>query len=173
MIHLTGMPTLTTDRLILRGPKAEDWAPWRDFATTDRAEFIGGPYTLGTAWRAAGHFMGHWIMRGFGSFIVTRKGDDRAIGMTGPWFPADWPEKELGWTMWDADLEGSGLMFEAAAAARAYAFDALNWETAVSYIHADNARSIRLAERLGATRDDAAERPHPEDLVYRHARGAS
>ena len=99
---------------------------------------------------------------------MTRKGDDTAIGMTGPWSPADWPENELGWTMWDPALEGTGIMFEAAAAGRNHAFNALGWVTAVSYIHKDNQRSVRLAERLGAVRDDACARPHPEDLVYRH-----
>ncbi|MEL7116898.1 MAG: GNAT family N-acetyltransferase [Pseudomonadota bacterium] len=168
-VSLTHMPVIETERLILRGPKPADWAPWRDFAMSGRARFIGGPYALGGAWRAFCHVSGMWAMRGIGSFVVTYKGHDNALGMTGPWVPADWPEPELGWTMWRDDLEGTGLMFEAAVGARDYAFETLGWTTAVSYIHAENKRSIRLAERLGAHRDDAAERPHPEDLVYRHS----
>ena len=44
-----------------------------------------------------------------------------------------------------------------AAASRAWAYRALGWTTAVSYIRTDNARSARLAERLGITAelDDA------------------
>jgi RimJ/RimL family protein N-acetyltransferase len=170
MIEMAGTPKLETERLILRGPKPDDWQAWMPFAMSERAQYIGGPYDLGGAWRAAGHFVGHWLMRGYGSFVITRKGDDTAIGMTGPWYPANWPEKELGWTMWQDDLEGTGLMFEAASAARDYAFDVLGWQTAVSYIDAPNVRSIRLAERLGAVHDPEAEciEIDKEVLVYRH-----
>ena len=83
------------------------------------------------------------------------------------WFPADWPETEIGWIMFEGG-EGKGYAFEAAEAARTHVFETLGWDTAVSYIDPHNARSIALAERLGAVRDDSAERPHPDDLVYRH-----
>lgn len=170
MTQLAGAPTIETERLVLRAPIAADWEAWRPFAMSDRAQYIGGPYDLGGAWRAFGHAIGHWVLRGYGSFAVTRRGDDTAIGMTGPWFPANWPEQELGWTIWREDLEGTGLMFEAAAAARDYAFSTLGWQTAVSYIDAPNARSIALAERLGAAHDPDAQAPayDHEVLVYRH-----
>ena len=39
----------------------------------------------------------------------------------------------------------------------------------VSYIDRDNTRSIRLAERLGAVRDDATATPNGDPcLVFRH-----
>ena len=38
----------------------------------------------------------------------------------------------------------------------------------VSYIDPENEKSQKLAERLGATRDDEAPRQAPEDLFYRH-----
>ena len=170
MIALTNTPTLQTDRLTLRAPNAQDWPHWRDFATSQRAEFIGGPYDLNGAWRAFGHAVGHWVLRGFGSFAVTLKGDDTAIGMTGPWYPIIWPEKELGWTIWNPDFEGTGLMFEAASAARDYAFNTLKWATAVSYIDHGNDRSVALAERLGAVLDETAAQPKSDRpcLIYRH-----
>ncbi|MDJ0628203.1 MAG: GNAT family N-acetyltransferase [Rhodobacter sp.] len=166
--HLADTPVLETGRLRLRAPGRQDWPLWRDFAGTERAMFIGGPFDLRSAWRAFGHVIGMWVLRGYGSFVFTAKDDDTALGMTGPWHPADWPEKELGWTVWSADQEGTGLAFEAARAARDFAFGPLGWDTAVSYIHKDNARSITLAERLGAVRDETATAPHPEDLVFRH-----
>ena len=60
--------------------------------------------------------------------------------------------------------------YEAAVAARRYAYDTLGWTRPVSYIHPDNARSIALAERLGCVRDPNAACPFPEtpDLVFRH-----
>jgi RimJ/RimL family protein N-acetyltransferase len=89
--------------------------------------------------------------------------------MAGPWYPASWPEKEIGWSLWSAEAEGKGIAFEAAQAARGFAYDVLEWDTAVSYIASDNARSIALAERLGARRDDAAAHPGNTPChVYRH-----
>jgi hypothetical protein len=70
----------------------------------------------GKVWRAYGHVVGHWVLRGFGSFVYCLKGTDRAIGHCGPWFPAGWPEREIGWTVWDAAAEGKGFAFEAARA---------------------------------------------------------
>ena len=58
---------------------------------------------------------------------------------------------------------------EAARALRDWAYATQGWTTLVSHVHPENARSIRLAERLGARLDPSA--PHPEDdpcIVYRH-----
>jgi RimJ/RimL family protein N-acetyltransferase len=83
--------------------------------------------------------------------------------------PPEYPERELGWVILEG-FEGKGYAFEAAKLARAYAFETLKFETLVSYIDPDNARSIRLAEKLGAVRDDKAARPEGDGcLVYRHA----
>jgi len=172
MITLSPTPSLTTARLTLRAPQAADWPAWRAFAASDRARFVGGPIDEAKAWRAFGHVIGMWVLRGYGSFVFHETGSDQPLGMCGPWRPADWPEPEIGWTVWTAAAEGRGYAHEAATAARAHAFSALNWPTAVSYIDPGNARSIGLALRLGAVMDPTA--PHPPFdtpvLVYRHAR---
>lgn len=172
MILLSPTPILTTQRLRLRAPVAGDWPFWRDFAATERARFIRpAEFDDGKSWRAFGHVIGHWVLRGWGSFVFTRQDDDIPLGMTGPWYPEGWPEREIGWTVWSADAEGKGYAHEAALAARAYAFDKLGWDTAVSYIDPRNARSIALAERLGATLDTGAIAPASDEiacLVYRH-----
>ncbi len=169
--HLAGTPVLHTDRLTLRAPGPQDWEAYCAFILSDRAVHVRAPdLDRGKAWRAFGHLIGHWILRGFGQFVYCLRGTDRALGSTGPWFPEGWPEPEIGWTVWDAAAEGRGFAFEAAAAARDHAFRDLGWTTAVSYIDPANTRSIRLAERLGATRDDSAATPFPGEstLVYRH-----
>jgi RimJ/RimL family protein N-acetyltransferase len=114
-----------------------------------------------------GHLTGHWVHRGFGMFIFHAKGDATPLGMAGPWFPEGWPEHEIAWSIWAPAAEGKGLAFEAATAARAYAWNALGWTGAVSYIDPDNARSVRLAERLGAV-PDGSPVPEGESLTYRH-----
>ena len=169
--HLAGTPTFETERLILRGPEGADWEGWAALAVSDRAQFIGGPYTRPLAFRAWGHVIGQWAIRGFGSFVCVDKATGRAIGHVGPWFPEGWPEKELGWTIWDPGFEGGGYAFEAVTRVREHAYRDLGWTTAVSYIDAPNTRSIALAERLGAWRDPDADLPDKDDppvLVYRH-----
>jgi RimJ/RimL family protein N-acetyltransferase len=173
--HLAGTPILHTDRLTLRAPGPQDWEAFCAFLMSERASFIRPPdqdLDRRKAWRAFGHVIGHWALRGFGQFVFCLKGSDTALGMTGPWFPEGWPEHELGWTVWDAATEGTGLAAEAAAATRGHAFRDLGWTTAVSYIDPANTRSIRLAERLGAVRDPDAATPNPDQptLVYRHPR---
>lgn len=180
-VTLTGTPVIHTKRLILRAPEPWDAAPFCAFLGSDRARFVGGTTEPGRAWRAFGTILGHWVLRGFGPFTIvradSRTGAERAIGMAGPWFPDTWPEHEIGWMLWDDAHEGQGLAAEAAAAVRDHARTHLGWATAVSYIDLENARSIALAERLGAVRDpDAAVPPaHPDGGVlgvWRHPMGA-
>lgn len=171
MTALHPTPVLTTPRLTLRAPQASDWPAFRAFALDARSAFVRMPdFDEGKAGRAFGHVIGMWVMRGYGQFVFCDRGTGEPLGMCGPWHPVDWPEAEIGWSIWVAAAEGRGLAFEAVQAARAHAFEALGWTTAVSYIDPDNARSIRLAERLGAMRDADAAHPHPAEpcLVYRH-----
>lgn len=168
--HLAGTPVLETERLTLRAPGPQDWEAWCAFVLSDRARFVRAPeMTEALAWRAMGHLVGHWALRGFGSFVYCLKGSDRALGHAGPWFPVGWPEREIGWTVWDAAAEGHGFAHEAARATIDHAFGPLGWDTAVSYIDPENARSIALAGRLGARHDPATVPNQPGLLVYRHA----
>ena len=161
------IPTLTTDRLILRGPEAVDFPSFRDYFLSERSIYTGGPYeNPRQAWILFAAEIGHWTLHGFGMWTVTLK-DNTPIGLVGCWYPDGWPEKELGWLIWDG-FEGQGFAAEAARAARNQAYDAFGWDTAVSYIHPDNARSIALAERLGCRLDRRATEPKPGTLVYRH-----
>jgi RimJ/RimL family protein N-acetyltransferase len=163
---------LDTARLILRRPAGRDWPQVRDFFLSDRSAGVGGPHDLGRAWRILAAEIGHWDICGCGMWAVARRGDDTALGLIGPWTPADWPEPEIGWMILSADIEGTGIATEAAQAAIAHAWNVLGWQTMVSYIAPDNARSIRLAERLGARPDPDAARPAWDRpcVVYRHPR---
>lgn len=96
------------------------------------------------------------------------KGDDTPLAIVGPWTPGDWPETEVGWSVIDPATEGTGIATEAAQAVIRFAFDELGWDTIVHYIRDGNARSIRLAEKLGATLDVDAPQPDGKPcLVYR------
>ncbi|WP_299292804.1 GNAT family N-acetyltransferase [uncultured Tateyamaria sp.] len=174
MITLTGTPILRTERLTLRAPIEADADAFVAYFATQRSEFTGGPKTRRDAWNFFGTELGHWVMRGFGMFTVTRRGDDTPLGIVGHWYPLGWAEREIGWVLFDPKDEGQGIAAEAATACVAHAFGPLGWDTAVSYIAPGNVASIRLAERLGAQRDDAAPKPETTNpcLIYRHPRPA-
>lgn len=170
MIELTGIPVLETERLILRGPKPADTEGYVHFMMSERSQYVEGNLPRPKAWRAYAVEIGHWLIRGFGMWAVTEKGNDACIGYVGCWRPEGWPENEIGWVIWE-EHEGRGYAHEAATAARDYAYGTLGWKTAVSYIDRPNHRSIALAERLGCIRDRGAATPEGEDcLVYRHPR---
>jgi RimJ/RimL family protein N-acetyltransferase len=170
--HLANTPVLETERLTLRAFNTQDMEAGMKFLMDRGTVYMGGPYTAADAWDHCAGLIGHWAIRGFGLFVICRKGTDRAIGDCGLLRPHGYPENELGWGIWDKNLEGKGHVREAAEAVRAYAFDTLGWTTLVSYIDPENARSIALAERLDCTLDTNAAIPDLPDwegtLVYRH-----
>lgn len=172
MIALSDTPVLTTERLVLRAPVAADWPVWRDFIMSERAQFTGGPLDEPKAWRAFGHMIGMWVLRGYGLMVFHPHDDDRALGVAGMWHQIEWPEAEIGWQVWAPEAEGKGFAYKAARAALDHAFGALGWSTAVSYIGHGNDRSVALARRLGASLDPQAAVPFPDRpcLVYRHPR---
>ncbi len=163
---------LETERLIMRRPAPRDFAQFEAFLMSERSRGVGGPRTKAQAWRVMCAELGHWTMLGFGMWAVTRKSDDTALGLVGPWTPADWPETEIGWMIWNAKDEGTGIAAEAARAAIDHAWRVLAWDTIVSYVSFDNPRSAALARKLGAVLDPDAPQPHPETPchVFRHPR---
>lgn len=161
-------PTLHTDRLTLRAPAARDLEAFIDFFTSDRAALGGNQMGEADAWRLFAAVIGHWHLRGFGMWTLTRRGADTPAGLVGCLQFPEWPEREIGWFLWDG-FTGQGYATEAARAVRAHAYAVLGWTTAVSYIGVNNAPSIRLAERLGAIPEPDAPYPGVEpSVVYRH-----
>jgi RimJ/RimL family protein N-acetyltransferase len=163
------IPTLTTDRLILRGPQAQDLEPHVEFfADADRSWGFGGPEDRNGAWRWFASSVGQWALNGYGYWTITDKDTNAIYGITGLWHPAGWPEAELGWVAF-AGAEGKGFIYEAALAARAYAFANFGITKLPSYIMPGNTRSIALAERMGATYESSYENiSHGTELIYRH-----
>lgn len=150
MTAFTKIPTLETERLILRAPIAADVAPMAAFYQSEASVYVGGPQPDYETWRYLAQVIGHWYLKGFGRWIVTTRTDDTAIGLVGLHEPLDWPEPEVAWILWGGN--GQGYATEAAKAARSYAYDALGLTTLISCIDADNAASAAVATRLGAQR---------------------
>lgn len=156
-----GAPVLVTGRLVLRKPQPADLAACIRFWASDRSRMMGGPWMADETAANFADVVAQWDWRGFGLFSVTLAGDDAMQGLIGTWHPQDYPEPEIGWSLYDPALEGRGLAFEAARAARDWFFATTGQSTAVSHTDPQNHRSHRLCERLGGVVDDAAPCPYP------------
>lgn len=163
---MTAAPTLACDAVRLRPHRMEDMEAFAAFYAGPRAAHVDAPTSRTHLWYGFASEVGSWDLVGHGGWAIETP-DGRLAGQVAIGWPPHFPERELGWILFDG-FEGRGLAHAAARLALDWAAEALG-PPLVSYIHRDNARSIALAERLGAVRDDAALRPDAGDLVYRHA----
>ena len=163
------IPVLHTPRLTLRAPGAEDWGAYTEMnADPAVRENLGGALlSREQCWTQIESFLGQWILRGYGIFAVEVNG--AFAGRVGLLHPADWPEPELCWTL-ASPFWGQGLATEAAATVRQWAFEQFGWDRLVSFIMPQNARSRRVAEKLGAGRHgQVALRGYMPDVWLHHA----
>jgi RimJ/RimL family protein N-acetyltransferase len=128
----------------------------------------GGPVGRDVAWRHLAAFLGEWALHDHGMWALERRSDRALIGRVGFLDPEGWPGCELAWLL-ARDAWGQSYAFEAAAAAKAFGRDALGLGELISLVRPDNERSIRLAERLGASADRTIDFMGGPIRVYRHA----
>lgn len=147
------IPTLTTERLILRAHRPEDYEPYAAMmADPGVARFLtmdGKPQPRSDAWRALAALIGCWTLRGFGMWALEEKATGRYVGRVGPWQPEGWPGFEIGWGT-VPDVQGMGYATEAAAAAVVWSHATLGVDRILHIIHPDNAPSQAVARKLGA-----------------------
>ena len=161
------IPTLETENLILRAPRADDLDAIAEFYQTTRSHMVGGPKDRHDSWRVLCTSLGHWALRGYGMWHVVEKSSGTSVGSVGIINHEGWDEPELGWHVYDG-FEGKGYAFEAAKVACTYAADHFGLDAVISYIDPTNSRSLALAKRLGATFErDGQVMGHPCH-VYRH-----
>ena len=168
---MTQAPTIETQRLILRPHQIADFEAYAEIFASDRAQYMNGPLSRRAAWDYFASDVAQWALFGFGSWAITTQTDDRMLGQVVLQKPDHYPEVELGWMILP-EGEGKGYVYEAALAARDFAFETCGLETLVSYIDRANTRSIALATRLGAAQDETAPLPDGETrtdtAVFRH-----
>lgn len=164
------IPEIETQRLRLRLPAARDIDAYLAFRASNRTRTVGGPFGPEAAFESLASIIGQWQLRGYGRWLVADKDTDEALGIVGIYHPMDWPEAEIGWSVFD-HAEGRGVAFEAALAARRFAYETLGRDRIVSLITDDNTRSVALARRIGATPEALFAHPTFGDLrIWCHAK---
>lgn len=149
---LSGMlPEIETARLRLRAPTLTDFDAWAEIFTGPAGPHLGGPFDRDDAFTEFAATCGLWLLRGHGLWTVERKSGSEPLGFVLIGFEPGDREPELGY-LFRPVAEGNGYATEAAQALRDHAFVAMGLDRVVSYIDPANARSIRVVERLGATR---------------------
>jgi RimJ/RimL family protein N-acetyltransferase len=153
---MVDIPDIETDRLRLRGHRLDDVdgavAMWSDPAVV---RFIGGkPSTPQQTWSRILGYVGHWALLGFGYWALEEKASGRFVGEVGfadfrrNIAPSMQHVPELGWAL-SPLVHGKGYATEAVRAAVAWSDTHFELARTVCLIDADNAASIRVAEKSG------------------------
>jgi RimJ/RimL family protein N-acetyltransferase len=162
---MTSIPTLETDRLLLRRWQFSDREPFaamnRDPQVMQHFPAVLTPIESNRLIdRAESHFERH----GFGPWAAELRGSQEFIGFIGlsvPNFEAPFmPSVEIGWRLASARW-GLGLATEGAKAAVCHGFAFLKLPALVSFTVPANTRSRRVMEKLGMTHNPADDFDHP------------
>jgi len=145
------IPTLETERLLLRPPTPNDFNTYRRFfADSEASAFYGGPLTEEQAWRVLAMDFGHWALRGYGRWAIECRETGQMVGSCGLWWPQGLPRSELTWWLLP-EGRGKGFATEASVSVIAFGYDVLHWNLVETHMNDDNFPARRLVERLGGT----------------------
>jgi RimJ/RimL family protein N-acetyltransferase len=165
------IPTLQSDRLILRAFTARDQEPYMAMMSNPEVtRFLGDGQPLSPidAWRQLTMFIGHWELRGFGIWAVEERSTGVLLGRIGCFHPFGWPAFEIGYTL-GRHAWGKGYAREGAGMSLAYARDVLKRDEIISIIRPGNAGSVRVAESLGAVKAESIEFYGAPADIYRYS----
>jgi RimJ/RimL family protein N-acetyltransferase len=159
-------PGIETERLILRQWRASDVAAnTAMLSDPDSGRFITPdrkPVTEPMAgWRNSAIMAGHWVLHGFGMFVVEEKASSKFVGRVGPFYPPFWPDFEVGWGI-AKEVRGKGYAVEAARAAINWVFATFELDHVIHCIDRENVASQAVARKLGA-------RHEGEGMLLAHA----
>jgi RimJ/RimL family protein N-acetyltransferase len=163
------IPTLETERLILRGWRMSDVEPLaRIYSTPGDGDmnFVGGPADIEAAWRVVCIRLGHWALRGHGPFAVATKHDDRLVGWCGTLHHIEDNAPELTYAV-HHDVRRRGYAREALHRALRHYFDQEQWPSVAAYIAAENHPSLNLVANMGAQREADTVRTEKPKQVWR------
>ncbi len=168
-------PTITTERLTLRQPEAQDFeafaAMWANPIVTRYID--GQPRPREGSWRTFLALIGHWHLKGFGYFLAFDRESGAFVGTIGlanfeREIGADFDAfPEAGWSF-TPEWHGRGIATEALRATLAWAETALGHDHFVCVISPDNVASIRVAEKCGFKKVRELTYHDAPTVIYEH-----
>jgi RimJ/RimL family protein N-acetyltransferase len=170
-------PTLETARLVLRPFQASDLdAQAQAMGDEGVMRYLGAtPLSREDTWRRLLCVPGMWALLGFGYWAVVGRQDGRYLGQLGfgdlkrDMAPSIEGLPEMGWIFTPA-AQGQGYATEAGLAALAWADAVLGAPEIAAIIDADNAASIRVAEKCGFNENEPATYRGEPIILFRRRR---
>ncbi len=167
------IPTVTTDRLILR--------PFTEHDAEGLHHILGqegvlryfpkpDPPPLDRVQKLIAAQLEHWDKRGFGWWAVEPKSEEGIIGWNGLQYLPETEEVEIGFLL-SKPYWGKGLATEGASEGLKYGFETLGLERIVGIVHPENIASQGVLGKLGLTFNNEAE--YFGMRVYRYGIDAS
>ena len=178
------MAEISTARLIMRGWRESDLAPWAAMnADPDVRRYLGPLLTFDQAAAWVLNYQDDLDRYGFGFWAVEVRASGEFIGFTGLGTVDEempFTGTEVAWRL-ARPAWGHGYATEAARAALRYGFDIMGLPEIVAVTMARNLRSRAVMERIGMTSDpaedfddpDVAAGPLRRHVLYRKLRDPS
>lgn len=145
------IPTLRTERLILRAWEAADVVPLHGFLSDqDVMRYFppSSPPSLERVERLVASQLEHWARFGYGWWAVEVEKGPPLVGWCGLQYLPDTDEIEVAYLLGQA-YWGQGWATEGARASLRYGFEELKLERIVAIVHRENQASQRVIQKLG------------------------
>jgi RimJ/RimL family protein N-acetyltransferase len=143
------VPRLRSARLHLRELRAPDFEMFAvHHADPESTAYTGGVLERRLAWRSFCSCAGGWMIHGAGWWALEDLGSGRIVGAVGAFYRATAPDLEAGWLLF-REFWGQGYAVEAVGRVIEHAFDVRGVPRVTATIDHGNARSQRVATRLG------------------------
>ncbi len=141
--------TIETERLILKMFKEPDWKDIHElYSDPECVKYtVRQPFKESETWQKIASFLGHWQLRGYGLYAIEEKLSTKVAGFAGPYYPIDWPEPEIQWSL-SRMFWGKGYASEAVVAIKKMLTEYLPEISFISIIHPGNENSKKLAKKL-------------------------
>jgi ribosomal-protein-alanine N-acetyltransferase len=170
----TGIPTITTRRLMLRELTEQDAEPLFHILSQDgvlRYFPNSNPPTLERIQNMIARHRTHWKEYGYGRWAIVPRAGQACIGWAGLEFLPEMNEAEVAYLL-SKDYWGQGLATEAALAAVQYGFETAGLARIVGIVHVENVASRRVMDKLGMSLLDQANLWEMECYRYSISRAA-